>query len=153
MNMTPASKQPMIAVFLLIISFFLTPQSQAEEKRVGDYIIYYSAFNSTFIQPETAVQYNVKRSKYTGLINVSVHKVIENADDKALKVALRGKATNNLSQFQELGFKEIVEGDAIYYLADFQFRNEESMDLDMTINIPGYNKPISINLSQKFYAD
>ena len=152
-------KNLLIAKKLLVVSltslFALATatSAQAGEKRVGDYIVHYNAFNSSFIQPETAVQYRIQRSKYTGLLNVSVHKVIENGEDKALKVAMRGKATNNLSQFQELGFKEVIEGDAVYYLADFQFRDEEHMDLEFTINIPGYNMPVSIDLSQKFYAD
>ncbi|AOE50883.1 DUF4426 domain-containing protein [Kangiella sediminilitoris] len=139
-----------------IVGFVLTCvsySSSAGEKRVDDYIIHYNAFNSSFIQPETAVQYKIQRSKYTGLLNVSVHKVVEGGKDKALKVALYGKATNNLSQYQELGFKEIIEGDAVYYLADFQFRDEESMDLEFTINIPGRDKPVTIQLDQKFYAD
>lgn len=127
--------------------------SEANEKRVGDYIIHYNAFNSSFIQPETAVEYRIDRSKYTALLNVSVHQVVKHGKDKPLKVALRGKATNNLSQFQELAFKEIVEGEAIYYLADFQFRDQENMDIEFTINIPGYSKPVSIDIDQKFYAD
>jgi hypothetical protein len=143
----------LVASVLGLFAYLISPISQAAEKRVGDYIIHYNAFNSSFVQPETAVQYKIQRSKYTGLLNVSVHKVVEDGKDKALKVAMRGKATNNLSQFQELGFKEVVEGEAVYYLADFQFRNEENMDLDFTINIPGYDKPVTISLSQKFYAD
>ncbi|AKE53065.1 DUF4426 domain-containing protein [Kangiella geojedonensis] len=147
------AKSLLLAVSLGVIALVSSPQSDAGEKRVDDYIIHYNAFNSSFIQPETAVQYKVQRSKYTGLLNVSVHKVVEQGKDKALKVAMRGRATNNLSQLQELGFKEVIEGDAVYYLADFQFRDEENMDLQFTINIPGYERPVSINLSQKFYAD
>ena len=143
-------------VLILVIAsaaLVMTNVSQASEKRVGDYIIHYNAFTSSFIQPETAVQYNIQRSKYTALLNVSVHKVVEDGKDKPLKVALRGKATNNLGQLQELAFKEIVEGEAVYYLADFQFRDQESTDIDFTINIPGYSKPVSINIDQTFYAD
>jgi len=136
------------AVLLLVASV-----GHANEKRVGDYIIHYNAFNSSFLQPETAVAYKLPRSAYTGIINVSVHKVIEDGDDKALKVAIRGKATNNLSQFKELAFKEVIEDNAVYYLADFQFRNEENMDIDFTINIPGRDRPVTISLDQKFYAD
>lgn len=127
--------------------------SNAGEKQVDDYVIHYNAFNSSFIQPETAVAYKLPRSAYTGLLNVSVHKVVEGGPDKALKVAIRGKATNNLSQFSELAFKEIIEDNAVYYMADFQFRNEESMDIEFTINIPGRQQPVSIQFDQKFYAD
>ncbi|GAA4361072.1 DUF4426 domain-containing protein [Kangiella marina] len=145
-------KNVFIAGVMGLIAFISNP-IEANQKRVDNYVIHYNAFNSSFIQPETAVQYKIQRSKYTGLLNVSVHKVVEDGEDKAMKVALRGRATNNLSQLQELGFKEVVEGDAVYYLADFQFRDEEDMDLDFTINIPGYDKPVSIDLTQKFYAD
>ena len=153
MNSILKAKSLLLVTAFGLLALLISPISQAGEKRVGDYIIHYNAFNSSFVQPETAVQYKIQRSKYTGLLNVSVHKVIEDGKDKALKVAMRGKATNNLSQFQELGFKEVVEGDAIYYLADFQFRDEENMDLDFTVNIPGYKQPVSITISQKFYAD
>ncbi|GAA0209331.1 DUF4426 domain-containing protein [Kangiella japonica] len=143
----------LFTLLAITAGLIVTNDSQANEKRVGDYIIHYNAFNSSFIQPETAVQYRIDRSKYTGLLNVSVHQVVEDGKDKPLKVALRGKATNNLSQFQELAFKEIVEGEAVYYLADFQFRDQENMDIEFTINIPGYSKPVSIDIEQKFYAD
>lgn len=136
-----------------VITLFFSHSSVAEEKRVGDYIIHYNAFNSSFIKPETAVTYKLPRSKYTALLNVAVHKVVEDGNDKPLKVALRGKATNNLSQFKELAFKEVIEGDAVYYLADFQFRDEESMDITFTINIPGRSQPVTIDFDQMFYAD
>lgn len=142
-----------ISGLLSIALLSVASLSQAGEKRVDDYIIHYNAFNSSFIQPDTAITYKLPRSANTGLINVAVHQAISDGKDKPLKVAIRGKATNNLSQFKELAFREIVEGDAIYYLADFQFRNEESMDIEFTIHIQGYNKPINISFDQKFYSD
>lgn len=127
--------------------------SMAEEKRVGDYIIYYNAFNSSFLQPSVARAYKIPRSSLTGVLNVSVHKDNPDHSSSALTANVQGRSKNSLSQYKDLAFREIKEDDSIYYLADFRFRNKENLNLQVTIRLPGEKKPITLNLDQKFYGD
>lgn len=125
----------------------------AEEKRVGDYVIHYNAFNSSFLQPNVARAYKIPRSGYTAVINISVHRDNPDHTSTALSANVQGKVTNLLSQKTDLGFREIKEDPAIYYLADFQFRNKEETTIEFTVKIPGEEKPITVKFDQKFYAN
>ncbi len=135
---------------LLLVSAFT---ASTEEKRVGDYIIYYNAFNSSFLQPNIAKSYNIPRSGSTGVINVAVHRWTPTNTPAPIKANVQGRAKNNLSQIEELAFREIKEDSAIYYLADFQFRHQEETELKFSIRIPGAEKPIELELDKKFYKD
>lgn len=143
-------KYHLIAFLLILV---IPMANYAGEKKVDDYIIYYNAFNSSFLQPEVAKAYNIPRSGFTAVLNLSVHKRHENNTTSALSANVQGRTKNNLSQFQDLAFKEIKEDQAIYYLADFSFRHQESTSIEFTIRIPGREKPITISFDQKFFAD
>ena len=64
---------------------------------------------------------------------------------------MRGTARNDLGQIKTLSFDEVKEGDAIYYLAQVKYTNEETFYFDITIND---GKEIQqLKFTQKFYVD
>lgn len=140
-------------VAIIFSSLFFSVMVSAEEKRVDEYIIYYNAFNSSFLQPEVAKNYKIPRTGTTGVLNVSIHKANDENRPDAISANVQGRARNQISQYEDLAFREIKEGNAIYYLADFQFRPQEEIDLKFTIRIPGRSEPIEIELDKKFYKD
>ncbi|AUD77853.1 DUF4426 domain-containing protein [Kangiella profundi] len=134
-------------------ALLLANTATAAEKKVGDYIIYYNAFNSSFLQPDVASTYKIPRSGLTAILNVSVHKAGEPTEQPAVPANIQGKVTNSLSQFKNLAFKEIKEEKAIYYIADFQFRPEEDTSIEFTVKVPGMERPETISFKQKFFAE
>ncbi len=140
-------------IYTLLLSFAFTGSLHAEEKKVGDYIIYYNAFNSSFLQPNVAKTYNIPRTGSTGVLNIAVHKSNDKNQPDAVSANVQGRAKNNISQYEDLAFREIKEDAAIYYLADFQFRHQEEMELKVSIRIPGESEPIELELDKKFYKD
>jgi hypothetical protein len=118
----------------------------------GDYEIHYNAFSSTFIQPDIAQKVGLERSKRKALVNVSVLKV--NGNEKtAVNAIVTGAATNLIQQRQRLDFKEIDEGNAIYYIGQFGFSNEQIMRISLQVqpdpNLPAY----TVEFEQKFYEE
>ena len=69
----------------------------------------------------------------------------------AKTVSITGKAKNNLGQFKELSFKEVKEGQAIYYLAQVSYNNEETIHFDIMIN--DGKEQQQLKFSQIFYVD
>jgi hypothetical protein len=108
------------------------------------------AINATFLTPEIAKAYNIQRSKYNGLINISV---MDNSkiNKPAKTVNISGQARNNLGQFKTLVFTEVKEGDAIYYLAQLPINNDETMHFK--INLDDGKKPQTLKFTQKFYVN
>jgi len=135
----------------ITISFFAIAYASAENmKKLGSMNVHYMAIGSTFFTPEIAKVYGITRSRYNGLINISV---LDNtkAGNPAKTVSISGKAKNNLGQFKTLEFTEIKEGNAIYYLAQIKYSNEETMHFTLAIN--DGNEQQTLKFSQKFYVD
>lgn len=100
----------------------------------GDYRVIFTVFNSEFIKPEIAQNYQLVRAKDRAFVNVSV---VEKAGGKrGLSTELSGTATNLIQQSRPLKFLEIREGDAVYYLAPLRFDNEETLTFDIKVKLP-----------------
>lgn len=128
----------------------ISSASAENMKKLGTMNVHYIAIGSTFFTPEIAKAYGITRSRYNGLINISV---LDNTKDgsPAKAVSLTGKAKNNVGQFKDLVFTEVKEGAAIYYLAQVNYSNEETIHFDIMIN-DGKEKQ-QLKFSQKFYVD
>jgi len=135
----------------LLFTLLVVNTSFAENmKKLGSMNVHYMAIGSTFFTPEIASMYGITRSRYNGLINISV---LDNskAGHPAKTVAISGQAKNNLGQFKPLAFQEVKEGDAIYYLAQVNYNNEET--LHFTLKINDGKEQQTLKFSQKFYVD
>jgi hypothetical protein len=64
-----------------------------------------------------------------------------------------GQAANLLGQAQQLEFKKIDEGNALYYIGDFRFTEDEQLKISLSVQ-PDPNQPAySIEFDQRFYVD
>jgi len=138
---------PLSALLIALLAFNVQAGNKPY-KEFGNIKVYYSSFNSSFILPEIASTYNITRGKDKGLVNISVI-----VDDKVGgKTALvKGTVSNIFAQQQKLKFFEVREGDTVYYLAPFEFENEDFMTFKIQVQ-PDPNKPAhSISFQNKFY--
>lgn len=136
--------------WLVALLAFFANTASAEQKIVkGDWDIHYIAFASSFIEPDVAKQYGLKRSKYQGIINISV---LDNDDnDKAQRVSIKGYAKNLAGQKIKLNFKQVTEGEAIYYLAQIRYHDNQPMTFD--IDVSRGDRVEKLKFKQKFYVE
>ncbi|MFD1622221.1 DUF4426 domain-containing protein [Thalassotalea marina] len=141
------SKIVLVASLVLGFSANLAAENM---KKLGNMNVHYMAIGATFLTPEVAKAYGIERSKYNGLINISV---LDNTqkDTPAKTVTITGTARNLLGREKPLNFVEVKEGDAIYYLAQVQYRNEEMIRFDLTID--DGNEKQNLKFQQTFYTD
>ena len=119
-------------------------------RQFGDIKVYYSAFNSSFIQPEIASNYNIVRGKDKGLINIAVLRGDKPGGTTAL---VKGSVSNIFAQQQILEFFEVREGDTVYYLAPFRIDNEDYLTFKIEV-IPDPNQPpLSLTFQKTLYQD
>jgi hypothetical protein len=119
-------------------------------KKMGSMNVHYIALNTTFLTPEIAKAYDIERSRYNGLINISVlDNTIKTTPAKA--VAITGTARNLAGQNKKVEFVEVKEGEAIYYLAQVNYRNEETVIFNLKIT--DGKESHTLKFSQKFYVD
>ncbi|MBV0933282.1 DUF4426 domain-containing protein [Marinobacterium weihaiense] len=139
---------------LALAALTASPLAAAEQSIAdGQYEIHYNAFNSSFITPEVARQNDLVRSKYRALINVSVLKIQDDGSKQPTTAIVSGQAANLLNQAQQLEFKKIDEGDALYYIGSFRFTEDEQLKITLSVQ-PDPNQPAyDIEFDQRFYVD
>ena len=138
-----------IACLALAFNAHSAQEQGAQYKELGPWQVHYIAFPSTFIQPQIAKTYGLERSGYKGIVNISILK--NDTDKTAQKATLQGTARNLLGNKQTLNFKEVVEGDSVYYLAQVDYTNEEILRFE--IEIQQGNQFQTLKFQQKFYVD
>lgn len=110
---------------VMVVSLLFSGIVMAEQKEtLGDWDVHYSAFNSTSLSPSIATQYDLTRSASKGVLNIAV---LDKKTQKAQTPGVTGQVVNPLGQIQELDFQQVTEGDASYYLAQFEYSNAETL--------------------------
>ncbi|MFD2178728.1 DUF4426 domain-containing protein [Veronia pacifica] len=145
----------MIRFVLTLLSaaalFVTTAVSAGQSKDIGSLEVHYSAFPSTFIPAAVAKHYGIQRSRYNAVINISV--LDKSSPGKpAVNSFVEGTAKNLLGTTKKLLFREVVEGDAIYYLAEVGYANEETYNFEINVNSSGKSSG-KLRFKQKFYTD
>ncbi len=135
----------------LLLTLLALPASAEQQKTIKDIEVPYSAINSTFLTPTVARSYPRTRNGNTAILNISV---LDRASlgKPATEAKLTGHAKTLIGNLRELSFKQVKEGNAIYYLADVPISNEEMLtfDIDVDAGLKGAGK---LTFSQKFYTE
>ena len=144
--------------FSLLLSLFLLVLASASaraEQFVEDdqYVVHYSAFNSSMLTPEVAKAYDLMRSRQRAVMNVAVQKKMPDGSRKAVMAQLQGYTGALGGSERPLDFKVVTEGDAIYYLAEFLIGNGEKLNFDIKVSPAPDRAPIKVAFSQEFFQD
>ncbi|MBL1376935.1 DUF4426 domain-containing protein [Zobellella iuensis] len=137
----------MLKVILSALTLLFTSLANGAETRVGNWTVHYSAFASTFLTPEVARNYNIERSRFNGLINIAV----TDAEGRTQEVSLSGEGKTLLGTVRRLNFQSVRDGDAIYYIAEYPYRNEDNVLF--TIDIQGQRQGGQFSFRHTFYTD
>ena len=79
------------------------------------------------------------------------HSVAAN-QPQPVRAQITGKLSNLIGHSQQLEFIEVIEPDAIYYLAQFKFRNEEHKRFQLSVRPHVSSTPISVHWDKRFYT-
>jgi hypothetical protein len=121
-------------------------------KEFGDYVIHYNAFRSDTISPDVAKQYGLTRASNRILINIAVLKKVLNTTGKPTSSKVTGHASNLTGQLKNLEFKEITEGNAIYYLASTKISDGEFLKFDIKIIPDGETRAARLRFDKRFFT-
>tara|TARA_R110002094_G_scaffold57798_14_gene68965 strand:- start:871 stop:1311 length:441 start_codon:yes stop_codon:yes gene_type:complete len=142
-------------VYLLVLTLLvalLPMRAQAEQFKTFDhYEVHYSAFNSTFLTPEVAQTYSIQRSKVRGLLNIAV--LDARTKNVPVTALVTGTITNLVGQTQALVFNQVREGEAVYYIGEFRFTNDEILNFEVEVQPDPNNPAYLLTFKQHFYVD
>ena len=138
-----------LSIFLLLV--LLPFHLHAEQKkRFGDYDVHYSVLNTTFITPENAKHYGITRSKNRALVNIAIRKNRPDGSSTAQRAIVTG-SSSDLIHRTSLEFNEVIEPDAIYYIAQLPFNDKELRSFDIKVQPDANISPYSLKFSKTLY--
>ena len=137
----------------LMLSFTTQAANDLPYQEFGDYKVYFSVFNSSFIQPDIATAYNLTRGKDRALVNIALVKKKGVGDTEGLAAKIKGHSKNLMQQRRNLDFMEINEQNAVYYLAPVRFINEEVLHFTIEVKPNANSRPFEVTFTKKLYVD
>jgi hypothetical protein len=140
-------------LLLLITLLCISGQAGAQQSEMfGPFELHYSVVNTTFLDPEIAAKYGITRGEKRAILNLAVREHLAGGGTEARTMLLEGR-TWDLIQNQFLQFKEIREGQAIYYIAQFKFINEEWRFFEMDFRPEGADQTYTFKFKHQLYIN
>lgn len=140
------------ALFTLLC--FASLSSFAEKSLdFGDYTVHFNAFRSDSLTPEIAKAYQLTRRNNRMVVNITVRKREADGKTSPVKAKISGFASNLNNQIKDLDFREILDGGAIYYLAQAQISNRETLKFDIKAKPEGQTITAKVKFKQQFFTE
>ena len=136
-----------VVVGLLALAAGLANAEQFE--RYGAWRVHYIAFNASLLSTTIAERYGIVRGRNKGLINITA----VGAAGRGERAGVTGRYRNLLGQSYDLEFREIDDGDAVYYLAAFDFDNAETLRFEVFLDLPDHGTETLRFQQPLYYAD
>ena len=140
---------------ILLTLFGSFPFNSFAEKSLnfGDYVVHFNAFRSDQLTPDIAKAYQLTRRNNRMVVNITVLKRTAEGKTLPAKANVTGFASNLTGQVKNLEFREIHDGDAIYYLAQDQISNRETLKFDIKAVPEGETISAKVKFKQQFFTD
>jgi len=137
------------------VAALLSPLATLAENSTsaGGYTIHHNAFGTDTLTPEVAKAYGIQRSKYRGMLNVSVIKDEAGGAGKSVPGRVEVNTVELTGQANRLPMREIREGDAIYYVGEVAVQNEQKVSFAIEVTPEGSSDTINVKMDQQFFTD
>ncbi len=122
-------------------------------KDFGDYVVHFNAISTDQLTPEVAKAYSIVRSKNRALLNVSVLKKAEGTTGTPVPGSVAALVANDTGQVKDSKLREIREGDAVYYIADFAVSNAETLIFTVDVTPINETSRFSVRFTRTFYDE
>lgn len=140
-----------LSILLLLFCSLSTLAYAQQSEMFDNYELHYTVVNSTFVSPEVAASYGITRGKKRAFLNLAVRE--HNGDAASTVPMLLQGRTWDLIHGQDFDFIEIREGDAVYYIAEFKFINEEWRFFEIDFRPEGANKTYTFKFKHQLYIN
>ncbi len=137
----------------LAFGLLILAQAHAGEQDFGEYKVHWSVFPSTFLDPEVARANNLQRSRSIGIINISIMTEGEHGEIRPVGGQVEGQVANDIQQVNFLAFRRIQEGDAVYFIAQYQYRTADLMTFNIKARPTGHNRDLPVRFSHTLFND
>jgi len=148
--MRPIRYAPVLLALLLLAPLCAVAENSTT---AGGYTIHHNAFITSNLTPEVAKAYGILRSKFRGMLNVSVIKEAEGTTGTPVPAQVAVETVLLTGQQTPLPMREIKEQEAVYYVGEFPVQNNEIVNFRIEVSPEGAGEPFIIKMEEQFFTD
>ncbi len=141
------------SLLIVMVTGLFSLQAHAGSEDFGNYTVLWSVLPSTFLAPEVAEANNLQRSKGIGIVNIAIMKENENGSLSPVSGQVEGKVSNDIQQVRFLAFRRIQEGDAVYFIAEYQYSSGQLMTFNITARPTGHQQDLALRFAHTLFSD
>jgi hypothetical protein len=108
--------------------------------------------NTTFLEPKVAATYGIVRGEQRAILNLAVREHLGDTT-AARPMILQGRTWDLVQRSETLEFQEVREGPAIYYIAEFEFLNEEWRFFEIDFRPEGADQTYTFKFKHQVYIN
>ena len=142
-----------IVTFFCLVLLFPFAVSAENSTTANGYTVHHNVFKADFLTPEIATQYGFQRSKFRGMLNVSVIQNVPGTIGVPVAALVEVEAADLMQKPKNIELKEIREGAAVYYIGDFPVIDRDMVNFKLKVTPEGESSYISSSFSHEFYID
>ncbi len=143
----------LLPVILSLACLLAVPASAQQSKRYGPYELHYSVVSTTFLSPEVAARYGIVRGEKKAILNLALREHLPDGTERASKMTLSGRSWDLMQRNETLDFKEIDEGQAIYYIAPLNFIEREWRSFEVEFTPADSEQSYTFEHKHQLYSD
>jgi hypothetical protein len=119
----------------------------------GDFVVHFNSQPTTRLTAEVAEGLGIQRGEGRAMLNISIiDRSVEGAPVPVTAV-VEVTATNLAGQVKDLRFRELRQGDAIYYIGEFGVADEEIVNFEVSVRADGMDAPHEFRFQQQFFMN
>ncbi len=146
-------RRPSVILFTALICALLPLAVSAENSQdFGEHVVHFNALITNTLPPSVTKQYGITRSKNRAMLNITVLKKVMGMTGEPVPATIKASAVNLTGQRKNWTLREIKEGNAIYYIAEFSVANEETLDFDIQVQPEGHTQTFNVRFRRQFYT-
>jgi hypothetical protein len=127
--------------------------SAASSKDFGEYVVHFSAVQTDDLAPEVAQRHGIVRSENRAMLNVSMLQKQVEGPPEPVAGRVDVSATNLTGQLKNVNVREVVDGQAVYYIAEIPVSDGETLIFDISARPEGATSDFEVRFKQAFYVD
>ncbi len=124
------------------------PALAERSQTFGDVTVHYNVITTDTLTPEVAKAYDISRSRYRGLLTMSVLKPNKLGMAQPVAAKISAYAVNLSEQLRNISMREIREGGAIYYIGEFSVAPQETLRFTTSITPEGQKEANKLEFEQ-----
>lgn len=146
-------KKELLPILLSILMVVAGSAKAENSQDFGDYVVHFNALSTVYLPPSVTKQYNIKRSKNRGMINIAILRKMLGTPGKPVAAEITAAATNLTGQKRDIALREIREETAIYYIGEFPITHEETLRFRLYVKPEEGSEAHEVTFRQQFFTE